>query len=121
MERRTHYEILEISESASLEVVRAAHRALVKRYHPDVGEDADPERMKLINEAWEVLSDPERRAAYDATLHEAPAPAPLAPTREEFTVEPWGANPVIGPALAQARRGARIRLRAGTYRESLVI
>ncbi|MBO0704355.1 MAG: right-handed parallel beta-helix repeat-containing protein [Candidatus Dormibacteraeota bacterium] len=121
MERRTHYETLEVSESASLEVLRAAHRALVKRYHPDVGEEADPERMKLINEAWEVLSDPERRAAYDASLREPAVLAPIAPTREELTVEPWGATPVLGPALARARRGARIHLRPGTYRESLVI
>src|SRR5919198_38957 len=121
MERRTHYEILEVSESASLEVLRAAHRALVKRYHPDVGEESDPERMKLINEAWAVLSDPERRAAYDASLREPAVLAPIPPTREELTVEPSGGTPVIGQALARARRGARIHLRPGTYRESLVI
>jgi nitrous oxidase accessory protein NosD len=121
MERGTHYEILEVSESASLEVLRAAHRALVKRYHPDVGEEADPERMKLINEAWAVLSDPERRAAYDASLREPAVLAPIPPTREELTVEPSGGTPVIGQALARARRGARIHLRPGTYRESLVI
>lgn len=72
------YDILEVSRTASPEVIRAAYKSLVQRFHPDKNPDnPDAEEMlKRINHAYDILSDPEERAAYDAllTLEEMPAP-----------------------------------------------
>lgn len=77
---RDYYEILNVPRDASLEDIKAAYRRLAREYHPDVRKD-DPraeERFKEINEAYQVLSDPERRAEYDrATRRAAPAPGPV--------------------------------------------
>jgi hypothetical protein len=66
----THYDTLEVSSKASPEVVRAAYRSLIQRFHPDRRPDeADAaRRAAAITAAYEVLSDPARRAAYDETL-----------------------------------------------------
>ena len=60
-----YYEVLQVSPRAEPEVVRAAYRSLARKYHPDHG--GAGERMIAINDAWDVLGDPVRRAAYDAT------------------------------------------------------
>lgn len=59
-----HYEVLQVSPDASADVIRAAWVALAKAYHPDRRPDG-AERMKAINNAWEVLGSPTRRDAYD--------------------------------------------------------
>jgi curved DNA-binding protein CbpA len=60
------YEVLEVSPRASHDVIAAAYRALARRYHPDVSTDpADVRRMVVINQAWEMLQSPERRARHD--------------------------------------------------------
>ncbi len=65
-----YYEILEVSEKSSTEVITGAYKALTKKYHPDVSNDARAnEKMKSINRAYEVLSDPKKRAEYDRVLH----------------------------------------------------
>lgn len=58
------YEILQVHRKAEPEVIRAAYRALARKYHPDFG--GEPSRMVSITEAWATLGDAERRAAYDA-------------------------------------------------------
>jgi len=61
-----YYEILEISRGASPEVVKAAYRQLAKKYHPDSGNnDASHEMMQILNEAYEILIDSDKRRAYD--------------------------------------------------------
>lgn len=60
-----YYEVLQVSPRAEPEVVRAAYRSLARKYHPDHG--GGGERMIALNDAWDVLGDPIRRAAYDAT------------------------------------------------------
>jgi len=60
-----YYEVLQVSPRAEPEVVRAAYRSLARKYHPDHG--GVSERMIALNDAWDVLGDPVRRAAYDAT------------------------------------------------------
>ncbi|HUG49340.1 MAG TPA: DnaJ domain-containing protein [Candidatus Limnocylindria bacterium] len=63
------YRILMVTDNADQEIITLVHRRLAKRYHPDI--DPGPEaarRMAEINEAYHVLSNPERRAAYDAQL-----------------------------------------------------
>lgn len=66
----THYDTLEISWKASPEVVRAAYRSLIQRFHPDrrPGDEQAASRAAAITAAYEVLSDPARRAAYDQEL-----------------------------------------------------
>lgn len=73
MATNTHYQRLGLTPAASTDEVRAAYHALAKRLHPDLaGSDAErhlaERRMREINEAWNVLRDPARRRAYDATL-----------------------------------------------------
>ncbi|GIW14429.1 MAG: hypothetical protein KatS3mg063_0282 [Tepidiforma sp.] len=65
---KDYYAELEVSATASFEEVRAAYRRLARAHHPDVNPSAQAaERMRRINEAWEVLRDPVRRAEYDRT------------------------------------------------------
>jgi hypothetical protein len=61
--RRNYYRVLHVQPDAPVEVVRAAYRALMAKHHPDQG--GDHELAVLLNEAWAVLGDPARRAAYD--------------------------------------------------------
>ena len=69
--RVNFYEILGVSPQAEDIVIRAAYRALAQRHHPDKCSDAKEAaamRMRAIQEAYEVLSDPVRKVAYDASL-----------------------------------------------------
>ncbi len=63
----THYDSLQVSRTAPLEVIRAAYKILAQKYHPDRNQgDAEANRlMQVINVAYEVLSDPIKRAEYD--------------------------------------------------------
>jgi molecular chaperone DnaJ len=70
MTQRDYYEILEVPKNASGDDLKSAFRRLARQYHPDVNKEADAEeRFKELNEAYAVLSDPERRAAYDRFGH----------------------------------------------------
>jgi curved DNA-binding protein len=66
MEFKDYYRILGVSRDATADDVKKAFRKLARKYHPDVSKEPDAEaRMKEVNEAYTVLSDPEKRAAYD--------------------------------------------------------
>jgi len=74
-----YYEILGVDRGAEQEVIDAAFRAMMRRYHPDTfaGPKAEAERRaKQLNEAYAVLRNPERRRAYDETLGPAAPPPP---------------------------------------------
>lgn len=61
-----HYEVLQLSPRADQTTIQQVFRHLAKRYHPDNQESGDAERFKQVMDAFEVLSDPARRAKYDA-------------------------------------------------------
>lgn len=67
-----YYEVLQVSRSATPEVIRSAYRALIKRFHPDAKSDVDPidaeHKTRLLNAAYETLSDPGQRVDYDRRL-----------------------------------------------------
>ena len=74
MDTETYYDILEVPVASPIETVKKSYIALVKKYHPDKAEGDEAkqeeynERLLKIMEAWEELSDPEKKEAYDAEL-----------------------------------------------------
>lgn len=70
--RRDHYQVLQVRREADPEVIEKAYRALCFKHHPDRVPEVEraraTERMKSINEAYRVLSDPRHRRRYDSTL-----------------------------------------------------
>ncbi len=66
MEYKDYYKILGVSRDATQDDIKRAYRKLARKYHPDVSKESDAEeRFKEVGEAYEVLKDPEKRAAYD--------------------------------------------------------
>ena len=67
-----YYKILEVDKDASSEVIEKAYKTLAKKYHPDLQESnmkqEAEEKLKLINQAYEILSNPDSRTKYDMTL-----------------------------------------------------
>ena len=66
MAKRDYYEVLGLDKSASAQDIKRAYRKLARQYHPDINQEADAaEKFKEIGEAYEVLSDEQKRAQYD--------------------------------------------------------
>jgi len=88
----TYYDILRVSRRAAPEGVRTAYRRLAQKYHPDkLPGNADAVRiMAMLNEAYGVLSDAERRAHYDRHIENTPArPKPLPGTMVDVPTAAW--------------------------------
>ena len=100
-QKRCHYDVLQVSRSASPEQIAEAYRKLAKQYHPDWNPN-DPDaskRFKRVTKAYDVLNDPERRAKYDEKLarreraaNTAPEPPP-APEENTGQANPRQAEP----------------------------
>ena len=86
------YAVLGVSREATTLQIARAHRRLAKRHHPDLNPGEDAERMRRINEAWQILSIPARRAAYDAV-------------RGRVATGHWSpSRPIIRPATPSTTR-----------------
>jgi curved DNA-binding protein CbpA len=87
---RTHYDNLQVSRAASAEVIRAAYRTLAQRWHPDRNPQDRPHAewvTRIINVAYEVLSDPTRRAEHDSWIEAHEQHHPEAVERAHVTAE----------------------------------
>lgn len=91
-EEPDHYATLQVAPTAEPAVIAAAYRALARRYHPDVAGAEGEAMMRRLNAAWEILGDPERRAAYDRERKArnldddaVPGAGPAGPTQGEPT------------------------------------
>src|ERR1700722_14035737 len=66
MQYKDYYEILGVTRGADADEIKRAYRKLARKYHPDVSKEKNAEnKFKELQEAYEVLRDPEKRAAYD--------------------------------------------------------
>lgn len=89
------YATLGVPRGASQREVKRAYRRLARRYHPDLRQDAETTaRMQQVNQAWEILSNPARRASYDA------GPSPSATARGH-----WAASRQAAPMGAASTTG----------------
>jgi len=67
--KRDYYEVLGVGRTSSADEIKRAYRKLARQYHPDVSQEPNAEaHFKEINEAYEVLSDPQKRTTYDREL-----------------------------------------------------
>lgn len=119
---RTHYDNLHISADADAETVKQAYRRLSKQYHPDLNPDPDAHRiMQLINQAYEVLSDPERRAEHDRWIAEQQARQKVAEVRITVQRQPAAASPQQQPTATAAATKQQKRLTAALLAVAVVM
>jgi len=78
LDHPNYYEFLQISPNAEYETIHRVYKFLAARYHPDNSDTGDVDKFSLLKQAYDVLSNPERRAKYDASYNNnVPEPAPL--------------------------------------------
>ena len=114
--RRDYYEVLGVARTADKDEIKKAFRRLARQYHPDVNKAPEAEaKFKEINEAYEVLSDDQRRALYDRYGHAAANGQPGAAPFEGMADFPFGDifETFFGGGMA---RGARTRAQRGADR-----
>lgn len=121
MEYKDYYQTLGLEKSAAADDIKKAYRKLVRKYHPDVSKETDAEhKTKELNEAYGVLGDPDKRAAYDQ-LGRQGAGQPFSPPPD------WGASPDQTDLFADlfanlgAHRRGRFQARGDDSHASIVI
>lgn len=112
MAKADYYELLGVPRDAAPDAIKQAFRKLARKYHPDAnpGNPQAEEKFKEINEAYEVLSDPDKRARYDQFGHAGPQAGPGGPGFGGFDVNFGGIDDLFdmflgGSGGAQRRRG----------------
>jgi len=142
VEFKDYYKVLEVPRDATAEQIKKAYRRLARKFHPDVSKEADASsRMSEINEANAVLSDPERRTAYDAVGQGQQPGRPFTPPPDwdagfEFSGAPGGAgadggdfsdffSQLFGRAgrgpARQGRGGAEFQMRGEDHHAKVVL
>ncbi|NPB05041.1 MAG: molecular chaperone DnaJ [Aquificae bacterium] len=117
--KRDYYEVLGVSRNATQEEIKKAYRKLARKYHPDICKKPEcEEKFKEINEAYQVLSDPEKRKLYDQYGHAAFEGSPPSseqfagrggfPSLEEILSEVFGGN-IFERIFEEAAFGGRRR------------
>lgn len=114
MKSKNYYETLGVSRSAAADDIKRAFRAQAAKHHPDrnQGDAAAPDRFRQVKAAYDVLRDPERRAAYDRELRKQQAevrgapvpPSPQASSKPSFQWSPE--TPVISPPAHPAPKSS---------------
>ncbi len=112
MEYRDYYRILGVQRTANAEEVKTAYRRLARKYHPDVSKEPNAEeRFKEVQEAYEVLKDPEKRAAYDQLGSEWKSGQQFRPPPD------WGSGFEFGGGRTRQRAHAHAGDEAQAYAE----
>jgi DnaJ-class molecular chaperone len=83
-----YYAILEVSSSASTSEIKKSYRRLARLHHPDLNQDARDTQIKRLNEAYEVLRDSKKRAAYDMQRREMQQQAAFVRSQQQVKREP---------------------------------
>ncbi|VWB95640.1 molecular chaperone DnaJ [Burkholderia lata] len=113
MEYKDYYEVLGLARDATQDDIKRAYRKLARKYHPDVSKHQDAEaHFKEVGHAYEVLKDPEKRAAYDrlgAGWHGGDAFRPEPNWDEGFEFSGAGAPPDFDDYLASIFAAGRAR------------
>ncbi len=110
VEFRDYYKVLGLERKATADQIRTAYRRLARKYHPDVSQEPNAEaRFKEMQEAYEVLRDPEKRAAYDQLGSEWRAGQPFRPPPD------WGSGFEFGPRPRGAPSGAEEAFAEGGF------
>src|ERR1700758_427010 len=113
MEFRDYYKILGVERAATAEQIKTAYRRLARKYHPDVSKETNAEaRFKEMQEAYEVLKDPEKRAAYDQLGSEWKQGQQFRPPPD------WGSGFEFSGRPRQRRGGARQGARMEEFEEA---
>src|SRR3989442_1341553 len=113
MAKRDYYEVLGLERNASEEEIKKAYRKLALKYHPDKnpGDKASEEQFKELGEAYEALSDPQKRAAYDQYGHAAFDPRQRASGRAGPFHDPFDIFREVFGSAGRRERASKIKLR----------
>jgi hypothetical protein len=106
MEYRDYYKLLGVERAASAEQIKTAYRRLARKFHPDVSKEKNAEeRFKEVQEAYEVLKDAEKRAAYDQLGSEWKSGQPFRPPPDWGSGFEFSGGPDVGGRRRRAPRG----------------